>query len=77
MSCELVFISHHKNKAVCVTARAIQHDHHVPESIMGNCYRTGEKTADEEEEEEEDGAEDVLVSWLLISPKDPGFREMM
>lgn len=32
MSCELVFISHHKNGPVCVTARALHYDHRVTES---------------------------------------------
>lgn len=41
MSCELVFISHHKNRAVCVTARALGHDQRVSKSIMGNCYCSG------------------------------------
>lgn len=41
MSCELVFISPHKNGAVCVTASALQHNHRVTESIMGNCYLAG------------------------------------
>lgn len=31
MSPELVFISHHKKRAVCVTARARQPDHRVSE----------------------------------------------
>lgn len=41
MSCELVFISHHKNAAVCVTARVLQHDHRVSLSIMGNSHHAG------------------------------------
>lgn len=52
MSCELVFISHHKNRAVCVAARALQHDHHVTESIMGNCYCAGENGGKREQEVE-------------------------
>lgn len=79
MSCELVFIAHHKNRAVCVAARALQHDHHATESIMGNCYCAGERGGKREQEVEEDkgGGEGVLVSSLLISPHIPGFRAMM
>lgn len=44
MNPELVFISHHKKRAVCVTARARQYDHRVSE---------GTKAREEEWEEEE------------------------
>lgn len=36
MSYELVFISHHKNGAVCVTARMLLHNRCVVSSIMDN-----------------------------------------
>lgn len=50
MSPELVFISHHKKRAVCVTARARQYDHRVSES-------TGIRQEDREEGGKEGGEE--------------------
>lgn len=40
MSCELVFISNHKNAAVSVTARALQQDHGVTQNkgAGGGCF---------------------------------------
>lgn len=66
MSCELVFISHHKNEAVCVTGRALRHDHHVTESIVGNCSCDGESGG----RRREVGVEDKKVLrmfWCLRS----------
>lgn len=79
MSCELVFISPHKNGAVCVTASALQHNHRVTESIMGNCYLEWRKQGNRWRTREKGRmtAEDVLVSSLLISLHILGFREMM
>lgn len=51
MSCELVFISHHKNGAVCVAAREHQQDHRVTESIMRNCYHAGASGRNKEQAE--------------------------
>lgn len=71
MSCELVFISPHKNGAVCVRARALQHEHRVTESIMGNSSKAGESGRKREKRKgrirEEGIAEDVSASLLLIS----------
>lgn len=80
MSCELVFISHHKNKALYVTARALLYDHHVAESITGNCYCTVKTEGKKKKKGKGRGGrsdEDVLVSLLFISPQIPWFREMM
>lgn len=52
MSCELVFISHHKNAAVCVTARVLQHDHQVSLSIMGSSHHAGASAGNKREGEE-------------------------
>jgi len=79
MSCELVFISHHKNRTVCVAASMLQRDHRVPESIMGDCYCTGESGGRRRRRwgEYKGTREDVRLSVLFITPQILGFREMM